>query len=71
MVEEESRPIEVATPDQVAELNRLLDVVKLPEGMAEKWLAAANVDSWAEAEADKVSKVITALQARLIPQAGE
>ena len=55
----------LATPEQVAEVNRLLGIVKLEEGKIEKWFNAANVSSWDEMDADKIGKVIDHLKERI------
>lgn len=65
VIEADSTPLLLATDEQVAEINRLLDLVKLPDGQAAKWLAAASAESWAEVDQDKVLKVIAALNARI------
>ena len=64
-MEREVRQIVVASPEQVAEINHLLGIVKLPEGSIEKWLTAAQVETWEEMEADKADKVIQVLRAKL------
>ena len=70
VIEADSRPLVLATAEQAAEIKRLLDTVRLPEGQAEKWLAAAGAETWAEVDTGKAEKVIVALQTKLIPQAG-
>jgi hypothetical protein len=65
VIDAESKPLTLATPDQVAEIERLLNTVKLPDGQAEKWLSAASAETWAEVDEDKAAKVIGALKAKL------
>jgi hypothetical protein len=65
VIETESKPLVLASDEQVAEIERLLDKVKLPAGQAEKWLAAASVDAWSEMDADKAEKVIGALKVKM------
>lgn len=65
VMEADATQIVLATPEQVAELNRLLDTVKLPEGETEKWLKKANVESFAEMDTDKIQKCIDAMNAKL------
>lgn len=48
----------MATPEQISELNRLLGVVKLPEGTAEKWLAKAKAESFEEMTQEIIVKCI-------------
>lgn len=65
VIEKDSKPLKLATPEQVAEIKRLLDTVRLPDGQVEKWLAAASAETWDEVDDDKASKVITALKSKL------
>lgn len=65
VIEAESKPLVLATAEQVAEIKRLLDTVKLPDGQAEKWLSAASADVWEEVDEDKAAKVIGALKMKL------
>jgi hypothetical protein len=65
VIEAESQPLVLASAEQVAEIIRLLDVVKLPAGQADKWLAAASAETWTEVDADKAEKIIAALKTRL------
>ena len=65
VIEQEAKPIVLATPEHVAEVKRLLETVKLPEGTIEKWMTAASATDWSEFEADKIEKVIAALKAKL------
>ena len=65
MIEQEAKPIAIATEEQVAEVRRLLDTVKLPEGTVEKWLNAAGATDFSEMEEDKILKVIASLKAKL------
>src|SRR3990167_2792045 len=46
VIAKEVKQIVLATSEQVAELKRLLELVKLPEGTIEKWLTKASVDSF-------------------------
>lgn len=65
VMEAEAVPVVLATADQLAELDRLLGVVKLPDGQVEKWLSAAGVESWSEMEAERVSKAIEFMKGKL------
>lgn len=65
IIEAKTKPLELATPEQVAEINRLLDTVKLADGQAAKWLAAASAETWEEVDEDKAAKIIGALKAKL------
>jgi hypothetical protein len=55
----------LATPEQVAQLRQLLEIVKLPEGTTEKWHAAAGVDSFEDYPAETIQKCIAHVQAKI------
>lgn len=62
VIEAQSVPLQLATEDQLAEIERLLGVVRLDEGTVDKWLAAADVSTWAEMPTERVAKAITHLK---------
>lgn len=64
-LEADVKQLTLATPEQVAEINRLLDTVKMPEGEVDKWLKKANVETFAEMDEDKIQKCIDALNSKL------
>jgi AAA domain len=66
VIEADSKPLNLATNEQVAEITRLLGIVKLAEGQEGKWLAAAGAEAWREVDDDKAEKVIAALKAKLV-----
>ncbi len=67
VLEEQSKPIILANDDQLAEINRLLQVIKLEDGTVDKWLAAADVSAWSEMPEERVAKAIVHLQSLIAP----
>ena len=67
VIESEAQPVELADSAQVAEIGRLLEIVRLPEGTVEKWLAAADVTSWDEMPHDRTGKAIEHLRKLIAP----
>lgn len=65
VIEGKVKQLVLATPEQLAELNTLLEVVRLPEGETEKWLKKANAESFAEMDSDKVAACITMLKGKV------
>lgn len=65
VIEKAATQLLLATPEQVAEISRLLAVVKVEEGRIEKWFSAANVSAWDEMDSEKVAKVIEYLKERI------
>lgn len=65
VIEKDVTQIVVATPDQVDEVRRLLEVVKVPDDWAEKCFKRANVDDWPEMDSTIIAKVIDSLKSKL------
>lgn len=68
-IESASTPVAIATPEQVAQLESLLSVRKDAEVLTEKWLKAADADSFADMKAEQVAKCIEFLTTK--PQTGK
>lgn len=64
-LERTATPMALATAEQVKELNELLEIVKLPDGTVEKWLAKANVDELADMPAVAIAKCIDFVKNRI------
>lgn len=58
VIEKKSEAITLATKEQLAEIKKLLETVRLPEGQEDKWLKAAQVDGWEEMETGRIAKAI-------------
>lgn len=54
--------IAMATGEQVKEMERLLQVVKLPEGTTQKWLAKAKAESWGDFTQEDLGKCLDYLK---------
>ena len=67
VIEKEVVPVILASPEQVAEVTRLLGIVKLPDGVVEKWFTKASVDSFEEMNADTINACIKFLQEKITP----
>lgn len=65
VIEKEATQLVLATSEQLAELQRLLDSVKLADGTIEKWFTAANVSSFEEMEEAKITKIISHIKEKL------
>jgi hypothetical protein len=65
MLEKQAEAVKLANPHQVKEIKELLSVVRLPEGMVEKWFAKAGVDEWDDMPADVLAKCIDYVKNRL------
>jgi len=58
IIDKDVEPVVLATPEQVAELKSLLEVVKLPEGQLDKWLTKASVDCIEDMDCPTIDKCI-------------
>ena len=50
--------IPMATTEQVDQLERLLETIKLPDGEPERWLAKAQAESWEDFTSVNIQKCI-------------
>jgi len=57
--------ITVASAEDVREIKELLNVVRLPEGTTDKWLAKAGVDVWEDMPAETLARCIEYVKNRL------
>lgn len=65
VIEREVVALVLATPEEVAELNRLLGILKTPEGITDKWLTKAGADSFAEMDSKTIQVCIQHLKGQL------
>ena len=65
VIEKEAKPLVIASAEQVAEVNRLLGIVKLADDWTGKVFKAAGVDAWEDMDADKIAKCIDTLKGKL------
>jgi len=71
VIEKEGKQIVLASTQQLAELKNLLSVIKLKEGQEEKWLEAANAQTWEEVDQEKVQKTIDYINKTYIKKGDE
>lgn len=65
VIEKEVVPVVLATPEEVAELKHLLTVVKLPDGVLEKWLNKAGADEIEEMSSETIQPCIQHLKGKI------
>lgn len=65
IIEGEVKPIVLASPSVVAEIERLVETVKLAEGWTEKTLTAAGAEAWSELTEEQADKVLAFLNDKL------
>lgn len=65
IIERESKPLSLATPEQVAEVTSLLEIVKIDEEIVDKWFTKAEVESWDQMNADTITACIAFLKKKL------
>lgn len=65
IIEGEVKPLVLASPEEVAEIDRLVNTVKLADGWVEKTLAAANAETWSELTEEQASKTLDFLNQKL------
>lgn len=65
ILERKANPIAMALPDQVEKLNRLLTVVSIDDETQNRWLTAANCNTFADMTADAIGKCIDYCEKRV------
>jgi len=65
VIERKSEKMALATDEQVIEINRLMDLVKLPDDFMEKALTKASASSLSELNIEQAEKTISFLKAKL------
>jgi hypothetical protein len=65
VIERSTGVVTLASPEQVAEIKRLLEIVKLPDGYMEKALTKANATDLSEIDAEKANLLIADFKKRL------
>jgi hypothetical protein len=65
VLDREAIALALAAPEQVREVRELLNIVKLPDGLADKWLAKAQADRWEDMPADAIAKCIDYIRNRM------
>lgn len=65
VIEKSAVPVVLASHEEVAEIKRLIEVVKLPDGTIEKWFTKASVDSFEEMSSATIQSCNQFLQGKL------
>jgi hypothetical protein len=65
VIEKEAVPLDLATPEQLTELNRLLSFVKMPDDWEAKVFKVAGIEAWEEIDATKIAAIIDMLKKRI------
>lgn len=67
-IEQAAATVTVATPQQVSEIKRLVELLKVGEEEVGKWFTKAQVDSFEDMTEEQVGKCIDALNKRIKPK---
>ena len=65
VIEKPSAPIVLATPEQVSEINRLVELLSIGQEVTGKWLEKANAENFSELNTDQASKIIASLKSKI------
>lgn len=65
IIEKSAQQIKLATPEQVSEINRLVDLLKIDTATVEKWLEKANAETVAEFNETQANKIIESLKSKI------
>lgn len=64
-IERDVKQVVLASPEQVAEIMRYVDLMKIPQEETERWLTKAGADNFAEFSMEQAAKTLAFLNARL------
>ena len=64
-IEKAAKQVVLANPEQIAEMQHLLEVVKVSEDWQEKVFKKAGVEQWSEMDADKLDAIIAMLKEKI------
>lgn len=65
VIEKSATPIALASAEQVAEINRLVELLKVDKDAVDKWLEKANAENLSELNSTQAGKVIESLKAKI------
>ena len=65
VIEREAVAQELATPDQIKEIERLVELLKVSEETTQKWLDKANSDAWSDMQKDSIQKCIDFMKSKI------
>ena len=65
IIERPAKPIAMASPEQIAAIAKLLEVVKFDDAMREKWFNKADVEDWSEMTGAQINGCIEYLNKQL------
>jgi hypothetical protein len=65
VMEAESKPIVLATPEQVGKVRHLIETMRVEPEQIKKWLAKDEAEDWPEMSAENVQKVISFLEKKI------
>jgi hypothetical protein len=68
IITKESNPVQLASADQVAEINRLVELLNIPKDTTDKWLEKASVEKIEEFNTEQADKIINNLKSKLQPK---
>jgi GTPase SAR1 family protein len=71
VIEADSTPVVLSSPDQVAEIKGLLELLKIDEDEISKWLAKGGAETWEEMPADATQKCIDYCRKKIESTKGE
>ncbi len=65
VLERDSVAQELATPEQVKELVRLIELIKVPEETTDKWKSKCSAEEWSDMPKDAIVKCIESLKSKI------
>jgi hypothetical protein len=65
VIEKDAVPVAMASEEQIKELHRLLDIVKMPDDWQDKIFKKAGIEAWEEMDSEKIEACFAMLKKRI------
>ncbi len=65
ILERKANPVQLATPEQVQRIKKMIETLNIEESVITKWFTTADADSFEEFTSDQITKCLTTLEKKL------
>lgn len=66
VLEKQSVPVILSTPEQIARALQLIEVLKVPDAQVEKWFTTSAVESWDGMSTEQIQKVLDLMEKKIM-----
>jgi len=65
IIEKDSAPIDMASPEQIETIESLIGIVKIDDDVVDKWFSKADASEWGDMTSEQITKCINHVQKKL------